>query len=316
MGAWFIAAAAGATFAAYGPRWNEAPPDSAANHTAAAAEPPRRAPLPAAVSAQPVDASSATAATPRPARFAAIPDLTQTDPRLGPREDAGSLCGPVAISNALMALAQRGEPGLLPPAPADDAQLALVRRLAGTRYMRTNPKGGTSVRDVLLGLDRYLTDAGQRGHELRYEGWRAHPYRFSAHRSIPELASIRRALSAGGAAFLHVGWYRVSGHEYQRKGGHWLTVVGVDEDALGRPQPGAVVVHDPAPFAAENAEHTLTFEPVARGVLREFTALESARGRGRVRGIAEKSPELTPLWDGLVTLLLRPQAGDERHARR
>jgi hypothetical protein len=188
-----------------------------------------------------------------------MPDLTQTDPELGVAGGGESWCGPVAVSNALVWLGEHGREGLLPSgADAHDRQLALVRKLGSPRYMGTTPTGGTGTANLLTGLHAFLRDSGYGYKRLQYEGWRGHPARFTTRVRIADLDFIRRGLSDGGVAVIHAGWYHPSpyGDFYRRKGGHWLTVVGVGIDAEGRDAPNALVLNDPAPYAGDTPSHS------------------------------------------------------------
>ena len=186
------------------------------------------------------------------AKLAAVPDLTQTDPELNLPGGGNSSCGPVAVSNSLMWLAGNGCPGLLPAGNDLKAQqLEMVRRLSSRRYMSTSPIGGTGAPGILNGIARYLAHAGCKYTSLKYQGWRGHPKRFSTGVRTPRLEWIRAAIKEGGAAWINAGWYRRTRHHdaYRRRGGHWMTVVGVGVDEQGRDDPSVLIVHDPAPYA-------------------------------------------------------------------
>ncbi|MBN2191366.1 MAG: hypothetical protein JW751_01000 [Polyangiaceae bacterium] len=186
-----------------------------------------------------------------------LPDLTQSDPRLGLPLDGASHCGPVAVSNALVWLAEHGYPALLPHgATRDDRQIAAVRALAGRSYMATNPTGGTGTIGLLRGLERWVIDRGYRIAALEYAGWRAHHPRHATGRRVPDLPWLEQHLAAGGVAFLHVGWYRPPTRwelAYERRGGHWLTIARAvpSADAASRDAPsevGELWLRDPAPY--------------------------------------------------------------------
>ena len=71
-------------------------------------------------------------------------DLTQTDPNGGLPNGGKSHCGPVAVSNSLLWLADNGF-GNLGPTLADRrrAQFEIARVLGSKDYMNTNVKTGT-----------------------------------------------------------------------------------------------------------------------------------------------------------------------------
>jgi len=189
---------------------------------------------------------------PLAAKLAAVPDLTQTDPELELPGGGNSYCGPVAVSNSLMWLAHAGCGRLLPPGDDPKAQqLELVRRLSSRRFMSTSPIGGTGAPGILKGLARYLAHAGCQYRSLKYQGWRGHPKRFSTGVRTPQLEWIRAGIQGGGAAWINAGWYRRTRYHdaYRRRGGHWLTVVGVGTNEQGQDDPAVLIVHDPAPYA-------------------------------------------------------------------
>ncbi len=238
---------------------------------------------------------------------AQYPDLTQTDPGLDVPGSGNSYCGPVAVSNSLMWLAEVGFPKLAPPGDTPrKRQLALVRALSSQRYMATSPTMGTGAFGLMEGLDHWVADAGYEVERLEYQGWRGHPLRFATHVKTPRLRWLAAALSAGGVGWIHVGWYRPPTRwepAYQRHGGHWLTVVAVHED-------GSLTLHDPAPYAGD--------EPAAERV--STHAIESGwllDGRDRLRADGHfllggdmhvKRDGEAAIIDGAVTLVLRPNA--------
>ena len=221
-------------------------------------------------------------------RIRDMPDLTQTDPELGVPGGGESWCGPVAVSNAVMWLAEHGRESLAPGGATEhDRQLELVRRLGSSRYMGTTPAGGTGTANLLTGLHAYLRDAGWGEKRLAYEGWRGHPVRFSTGVKVADLDFIAKGLAAGGVAVIHAGWYHSSrfGDFYRRNGGHWLTVVGVGIDESGRDAPDMLVLHDPAPYAgSEPARSFVKLERLESGWLLAEDGAFPAKGYSRLAG--------------------------------
>lgn len=217
-----------------------------------------------------------------------MPDITQTDPELGVVGGGDSWCGPAAVSNALMWLAENGRETLA-PAGVDEhqRQLELVRRLGSSRYMGTTPNGGTGTANLLTGLHKYLRDTGWGYQRLQYEGWRGHPSRFTTRVRAAELGFLTKGLSDGGVAVIHAGWYTPSrfGDFYRRHGGHWLTVVGAGIDADGNPAPDTFVVHDPAPYAGTTpARSFVKVEALEHGWLLAEDGAFPAKGYLRLAG--------------------------------
>jgi hypothetical protein len=237
-----------------------------------------------------------------------VPDLMQTDPDLGLARGGESHCAPVAASNALMWLGERGLARLLPD--GDDArarQIRLVKRLASPAYMATSAHSGTGATGVLKGLDLYLKANGYRFKRLEYQGWRAHQLRYSTGVRIPEPAFVAEGLREGGVALISVGWYRPGrlGGAYRRHGGHWLTVVSAGVGPDGRDQPDALVLHDPAPWSgSEPRSHRVVAEALGEGWLIGEDGPFPSRGYRALRGDLEtKRPGEIAIIDGAVVLV-------------
>jgi hypothetical protein len=272
---------------------------------------------PGAPSAGPTDRSvDAAAGFPSASRDEAppapiFPDLTQTDPDLGLPGSGNSYCGPVAVSNSLMWLAQGGYPALAPPGQTlRERHLALVQQLSAHRYMATSPTMGTGAFGLIEGLERWIVDAGYEVARLEYQGWRGHPLENATRIKVPQRDWLAAALEAGGAAWLHVGWYRPPTRwepAYQRHGGHWLTVVGSNDD-------GTLTLHDPAPYAGdEPAEERVSLRAIDQGWL--LAGSDRLRADGHLvleGGMHVKRDGEVAIVDGAVTLVLKPaRASDD-----
>ncbi|MBK7582707.1 MAG: hypothetical protein IPI67_21235 [Myxococcales bacterium] len=238
-----------------------------------------------------------------------MPDLTQTDPALGVSGGGEAWCGPVAMSNALMWLAENGRETLVPTGESERARhLELVRKLGSGRYMGTTPNGGTGVKNVLQGLHAFMRDSGWGYKRLAYQGWRGHPVRFTTGVKSAELGFIEQALAQGGIAVIHAGWYtpaKYGGDFYRRHGGHWLTVVGSNIDENAEPTPDTLVVHDPAPYAgAEGARHFVKLTRLESGWLMAEDGAFPAKGFTRLEGgmKIKKDGDLAVL-DGAIVLV-------------
>jgi len=237
-----------------------------------------------------------------------MPDLTQTDPELDVDGGGESWCGPVAVSNALMWVAEQGREGLVPTAASDkERQLALVRLLGSGRFMATTRTGGTGTSNLLRGLHKYLLSTGFGYRRLEYQGWRGHPYRFSTGVKIPTLQFIQKALDDGGVAVIHAGWYKTSrfGDFHRRNGGHWLTVVGAGIDEQGNPAPDTLVLNDPAPYSGnEPARHFVRIERFESGWLLAEDGAFPAKGYAKLTGgMRIKREGDIAVLDGVVALV-------------
>jgi hypothetical protein len=237
-----------------------------------------------------------------------MPDLTQTDPELGVEGGGESWCGPVAVSNAVMWLANQGRETLVPTGDSQrERQLELVRRLGSGRFMGTTPTGGTGTSNLLNGLDKYMKSTGWGYRRLQYQGWRGHPYRFSTGVKTPSLEFIEKALRDGGIAIIHAGWYKPSKYAdaYRRHGGHWLTVVGVGIDQNGRPARNTVVLNDPAPYAGTQPSHSFArLERLDSGWLMAEDGAFPAKGYFELGGgMRIKREGDVAILDGVVALV-------------
>lgn len=199
-----------------------------------------------------LDATLASTAPPAVCsdKINSIPDLTQTDPKARFPHGGIHYCGPTAVSNSLMWLAQNGYDKLMPPsAGRNESQAEMAMLLASEKYMNTTLEHGTSPTDILIGISRYLRDCGYRYKELEYQGWRRHPRKFTTGIAVPQLDWIKKSLIGPSAVWLNVGWYEHSSEEnsYSRIGGHWVTLAGFGVDANGREDPSILIIHDPSP---------------------------------------------------------------------
>ena len=164
-----------------------------------------------------------------------IPDFTQTDVRGNNTGNGQQYCGPVAVSNSLMWLSDERTD-----------QLELIKKLASKRYMNTSLKNGTGTTGVLKGVDKIAKEWFGGYSKLEYQGWRKHPKKFSTGLKVPEIEWLVKGISKDAAAWLNVGWYKFNEakNEYRRIGGHWVSLVGFDENTL--------IIHDPAPRAGNS----------------------------------------------------------------
>ncbi len=246
------------------------------------------------------------------------PDLLQTDPALGLPGGGMAYCGPVAVSNGLVWLSQRGFDALVPPGETPrQQQLALVRQISEVHFMATSQYGGTGPLGVLRGLSRWVKRAGYEIRRLEYQGWRGHQPQFSTGQKHPQIPWIAQALEEGGAAWLHVGWYHRKKYYpgLRRRGGHWLTVAAVEPwgDAVGSSESSsdaaALRVRDSAPYAGEEPTlERVVLRRLEEGWLFDGDAGLPAEGYYALSsGLSLKRAEDIPVIDGAVVLTLSPE---------
>jgi hypothetical protein len=164
-----------------------------------------------------------------------IPDFTQSDIQGRKHGFGAQYCAPAAVSNSFYWLADmRGD------------QDGLVKLLASGRYMNTDPARGTTTTQLLNGIHAMALDLFGSYEALEYQGWKQHPRAFATGMAVPDLRWIIAGIAADSAVWLNVGWYQYDplNNRYGRVGGHWVTVVGYDDNKL--------VIHDPSPRAGQS----------------------------------------------------------------
>lgn len=247
-------------------------------------------------------------------RLVETPDFTQTDPRGRFAGRGSQYCAPVAVSNSLMWLADRGYPRLIPQGVAEkEAQIAVIARLASPAYMNTDPNTGTHPAKFLSGLERYVQGSGYVIRRLEYEGPRPVPARYYADSYAPDPTWIRAAMeNSNTAVWLSIGWYRnrPGTNDYVRTGGHWVTLVAFGANEMGNPAPGTMVIHNPSPRASRGHD-TVTLVRISSGRLimegnGGRATPRNARGFHAVKGDLPIQPGTdVAIMDGAVVLALR-----------
>lgn len=186
------------------------------------------------------------------------PDLAQCDPEAGFWQDGELFCGPAAVSNSLMWLANHGFDQLSPKMKTDkESQIAMVKILAAHDLMRTEECGTLAI-GIMRGVDRYVARADYRCKRLEYRGWRPLFGSYKSSGEFPDLKWMKEIVcDPGGALWLNVGFYEYDKElsNYNRMGGHWVTVVGYGVDAKGRKDPSILIIHDPSPRSGDTLSH-------------------------------------------------------------
>ena len=233
-----------------------------------------------------------------------LPDLCQTDPKGEFAGGGKSFCGPVAVSNSLMAMFRRDLEW------EDRSQYDLVNLLASPRFMNTHAVKGTGANALMQGVKTFLSRREVKDFSIKFQGWRPHWNEFRTGHDCPKLDWMRGTLAAGGAVWLNVGWYRAGEDEgeYRRISGHWVTAVGYGQDAEGKPNPAILVIHDPAPRSGlGTVRHHLVLEQLQSGKLTGLCRNLPRRARGLyvIRdGIHLKRGADHAIIDGAVALRL------------
>jgi len=259
------------------------------------------------------------------------PHFYQGDPRGQFAGDGSNYCCPTAVSDSLVYLSEHGFPRLLPGGNEDreEAQIALINKLASPESMKTNPSTGTDAGEACLGIRRYVEGAGYVCKTLEYRGWRPMPKSAASYAggTAASLEWIKEATAnPHGAAWVNIGWYvrgSASG-EWKRVGGHWLAVVGYGVDGEGNEDPGILLVDNPAkrparserrrngdsagePTDEELASDVMTTQEIRQGrLVGNYAGLpRSAAGMYVVSGDGvSKSTKLDAILDGAVVLVV------------
>lgn len=201
-----------------------------------------------------------------------IPDFTQTNVKGASSGNGQQYCAPVAVSNSLVWLSNN-----------QHRQLEFINTLASKSYMNTSLKNGTGTTGVLRGVDKLSVELFGGYKELVYEGWRKHPQHFSQGVKIPDIERLKTYITKKSAAWINVGWYRYrkQSNEYQRIGGHWVTLVGVEADHL--------IIHDPAPRAGRDFENEYV----------KYSVIENGTMTGNKAGLPVEAEGYISLGDGM-----------------
>ncbi|MCC7476518.1 MAG: hypothetical protein IT425_14090 [Pirellulales bacterium] len=204
-----------------------------------------------------------------PSKDETTPDFCQTD-KEGQFDNGGRVfCGPVAVSNSLMCLAQTGYPQLLSRSDTPKkSQIELIRTLASAEYMGTAGTG-TSTKNLMRGASRYITEHGYECVQLEYRGWRRISRKLKPSDELPTIDWLAAALTEpAGAACVNVGWYTYDEptKTYTRRGGHWMTGTAAYREGRN----SFITLLDPAPRSgAGKVVHQARVEPLKLGTVRD-----------------------------------------------
>ena len=191
-------------------------------------------------------------------KVASTPDLPQCDPEAGFWHGGKLFCGPVAVSNSLMWLADNGFDHLCPKLEnKKKSQIAMVKMLA-SRDMMDTTDDGTVAYDIMHGVERYVTKADYRCERLEYRGWRKLLGQYHSSGDIPDMKWMKDIISdPAGALWLNIGFYKHDKNTsiYERLGGHWVSVVGYGINAKGEIDPSVLIIHDPSPRSGLKLSH-------------------------------------------------------------
>jgi hypothetical protein len=203
-----------------------------------------------------------------------IPDILQTKKTANFPGGGKQFCGPVAVSNSLVWLK-----GI-----QDEAyQIELVHKLSKPEYMNTNTINGTGTVGLIRGIDKYVTEVWGGYKKLEYSGWRKSPKKYRSMLDKPTVLFMQKGLNRKASAWLNIGWYKLDklNNEYQRIGGHWVTLVGYED--------GRLIIHDPAPRAGKNFSNEFI----------SYSILAAGKLVGNKKGLPKKAKGFIRLENGM-----------------
>jgi len=163
-----------------------------------------------------------------------MPDINQLDAGANGRMD----CGPAAAANYVYWLSNNDYPELVKKG-ADSRSKILLE----LEQLMQADSSGTGVANFSRGLSAFFNSKGYAIRSLNCLGWRR-----GANQIPPDMNALKKTLDQGGGVFLNFGWYRRgTGDQYNRTGGHWVTLAGfaIDEQIPGGSN--GFVVYDPSP---------------------------------------------------------------------
>jgi hypothetical protein len=200
-----------------------------------------------------------------------VGDFKQNNPHAQFAEGGKDFCAPTCLSNYLMWLGKNGYPSLLPAGDNDEeVQIALIKKLASSDYLGTDPNSGTSPQQIMLGLKKYITESGYLVKSLSYQGFRPATREFFTGLSTPSLTWLKAGSIAPKCCWLNIGWYTwdEDSDAYTRIGGHWMALVGYGSNAKKQSSPLTIIVHDPIPrFGTEKSNIFINLQKLDSGTL-------------------------------------------------
>jgi len=185
-----------------------------------------------------------------PSKAELTPTFWQRDPDADFEDEGRMHCAPTAVSDGLIYLARAYSlPDLVPGTRRKADQIELIEDLA--EHFQTDPSiGGTNPDRILTGLQSYVKAKGYELARLELMSWRGVS---NANKKFkigikPDLAWMRNlARRSDTVMIFNFGWYYETEDGYNRKGGHWVAVVGADAES------NQFYIHNPALRSEEQA---------------------------------------------------------------
>lgn len=162
------------------------------------------------------------------------PTFWQRDPDANFEDEGRMHCAPTSVSDGLIYLAKAfGMTDLVPGTQRKKDQIKLIEELA--EHFQTDPSiGGTNPDKILTGVQSYVRSTGYELNRLELMSWRTVSNSNKKFKigTKPDISWMRSAArSKDTVMILNFGWYYETEDGYNRKGGHWVAVVGADPDS-------------------------------------------------------------------------------------
>jgi hypothetical protein len=168
--------------------------------------------------------------------------------------------------------------------------------------MKTDEETGTSPLETMEGLERYVRD---RGYDIgvEWKGWRDGG-RFASPEPIPSLDWLVNSTRGSSNLVISVGWYTYDYKKkmYDRLGGHYVTVVGVD---LKNKKGPTIYIHNPS-FGTEPGKtpkpQVCRLVPLTSGYFAPWCEYRprSVKGYYQIEGIPMRDDADAAILDGAI----------------
>lgn len=231
------------------------------------------------------------------------PTFWQRDPDANFEDEGKMHCAPTSVSDGLIYLSKAYGMKNLVPGTGHSSQIKLIEELADD--FGTDPSiGGTNPDKVLTGIQTYVEKKGYEIDRLEIKTWRGVSSDNKEFKlgSKPDLAWMRAAAnSKDTVTVFNFGWYYETDDGYQRKGGHWVAVVGGSGNEF--------TVHNPILQPDVQAEK----QSVVLKMLDEDFIVPKDSGEANMKGYYEGNgpglphgKSVTAILDAVIVFSLKP----------
>lgn len=221
------------------------------------------------------------------------PTFWQRDPDADFEDEGRMHCAPTSVSDGLIYLAKAYGMKNLVPGTGHKDQISLIQELA--EEFGTDPSiGGTNPDKILTGLQSYVAAKGYELNRLELKSWRGVS---AANKEFkigvkPDLAWIRTAVNRKDTVVIfNFGWYHKTDDGYERKGGHWVNVVGGSGNEF--------IVHNPILAPDKQADK----KSVELTALDEDFIVSKDSGEANMKGYYEGDGPGLPHGDSVTAIL-------------